>query len=295
MVGGTRTVRLSAGGQLLLFALCVLAGATPLCARWIPGAAARSIALAMITIGYAAIAVLVDRRDRLRPYSPLASAFLVLSLVQCGNELVRWFNLVALHQTPVGGNPLASTVTGTVVVQLLETGVAVALVLGLTRLFDRGRELTYFEPGRIRVLLVLSIVVFAFVMVAMARHGSRFIPMHVGIAPARYLALTPTLAVLAISNGFQEEILFRGLFLRRYEAYFPFWAALILQALVFSIAHLSITYSSLGAALFTLLFALPLGLVAGVLMRATKGVLTPSIFHGALDIPIYLAFLSYVR
>ncbi len=135
---------------------------------------------------------------------------------------------------------------------------------------------------------------FALVMVAMGRHGSHFIPMHAGIAQARYLTLMPALAVLAISNGFQEEILFRGLFLRRYEAYFPFWAALILQALVFSIAHLGITYSSLGAALFTLLFALPLGLVAGVLMRATRGVLTPATFHGALDIPIYLAFLSYV-
>jgi len=29
-------------------------------------------------------------------------------------------------------------------------------------------------------------------------------------------------------------------------------------------------------------------------MRATQGIVTPAIFHGALDIPICLAFLSYV-
>ena len=38
----------------------------------------------------------------------------------------------------------------------------------------------------------------------------------------------------------------------------------------------------------------PLGLAAGYLMRTTESVLTPAIFHGALDIAIYLVFLSYV-
>jgi len=235
----------------------------------------------------------MGRSTRLKPFAPLAYAFLILAVVQCGNELARGFCTSVLHQAPIAGNPLASSVAGTLVVQLLETVVAVGLVVGLTRLFDGNWALTYFGLGRARLLLVLSIVMFGLVALAMARHSSGYIPMRGSLAPTKYLRLLPALAVLAISNGFQEEFLFRGLFLRRYEAYFPFWAALALQASVFAFAHLGITYST-SATVFTLLFALPLGLVAGLLMHATKGIVTPAIFHGALDIPIYLAFLSYV-
>jgi membrane protease YdiL (CAAX protease family) len=36
-----------------------------------------------------------------------------------------------------------------------------------------------------------------------------------------------------------------------------------------------------------------LGLFAGYLMRRTNSVLTPGIVHGAVDMGIYLAFLTY--
>ena len=90
-----------------------------------------------------------------------------------------------------------------------------------------------------------------------------------------------------------SRIFFRGLFLKRYEAFFGAMIAIFLQAIIFSIAHLGITYSP-SAILFIVLFVLPLGLITGYLMRATNGPVTPAIFHVGVDIPIYLAFLSYV-
>jgi membrane protease YdiL (CAAX protease family) len=38
----------------------------------------------------------------------------------------------------------------------------------------------------------------------------------------------------------------------------------------------------------------PLGLITGYLMRTTRGILASMIFHAGTDIPIYLAFLSFV-
>jgi membrane protease YdiL (CAAX protease family) len=38
----------------------------------------------------------------------------------------------------------------------------------------------------------------------------------------------------------------------------------------------------------------PLGLITGYLMRTTKGIVAPVILHAGTDIPIYIAFLSYV-
>ena len=67
----------------------------------------------------------------------------------------------------------------------------------------------------------------------------------------------------------------------------------ILQALVFAYAHAGVNYTP-DALVFILLAVFPLGLFAGYLMRHSNGVVAPAIFHAGLDIPIYLAFLTFV-
>jgi membrane protease YdiL (CAAX protease family) len=108
----------------------------------------------------------------------------------------------------------------------------------------------------------------------------------------RFLALTPALLLVSLSNGFEEEFLFRGLFLQKYEVFFGARIANVLQALVFVAAHVGVTYTP-NFLLFSVLLIFPLGLFGGYLMRRTNSVITPGIFHGALDMGIYLAFLSY--
>jgi membrane protease YdiL (CAAX protease family) len=98
---------------------------------------------------------------------------------------------------------------------------------------------------------------------------------------------------MVLSNGFQEEFLFRGLFLQKYDWLFGARVANVLQALIFAIAHAGVTYTPV-ALLFIVLIIFPTGLVAGYLMRATHGVIAPAIFHAGVDIPLYLAFLAYV-
>jgi membrane protease YdiL (CAAX protease family) len=61
---------------------------------------------------------------------------------------------------------------------------------------------------------------------------------------------------------------------------------------VFAAAHVGVTYTP-NFLLFAVLLIFPLGLFGGYLMRRTNSVITPGIFHGALDMGIYLAFLSY--
>jgi membrane protease YdiL (CAAX protease family) len=41
-------------------------------------------------------------------------------------------------------------------------------------------------------------------------------------------------------------------------------------------------------------FLFPVGLIAGFLMRRSDSVLAPAIFHVGADLPIYLAFLTFV-
>lgn len=109
----------------------------------------------------------------------------------------------------------------------------------------------------------------------------------------RFFALTPALLIMVFSNGFQEEFLFRGLFLQRYTLFFGAGVANLLQAAIFAVAHLDVSYTPV-VFFFVLAFVFPLGLLAGYLMRTSNGVVAPAIFHAGVDIPIYWSFLSYV-
>ena len=66
----------------------------------------------------------------------------------------------------------------------------------------------------------------------------------------------------------------------------------VLQAAVFAVAHVDVTYAPMLVFLVAVVF--PIGLLAGYLMRASRGIFVPAILHGALDIPIYLGFLASV-
>ena len=103
----------------------------------------------------------------------------------------------------------------------------------------------------------------------------------------------PSIRAYGLSNGLQEEVLFRGLFLRKYGAVFGRAGANVLQALVFTLAHAGVGYTPF-LLVFAVVFIFPLGLFGGWLMRKTGSVWAPSIFHGGLDLAIYMAFLTSV-
>lgn len=88
----------------------------------------------------------------------------------------------------------------------------------------------------------------------------------------RVLALTPALLVVVACNGFLEELVFRGLSLRKYNAVFSPYLANVLQAAIFAL-------------LFIALIVFPLGVLCGFLMRSSHGIVASSLFHAGADTP----------
>ena len=106
-----------AGGKLLLAAACLAAGIIPY-ARWIPGD--------LVPLAYTALvlafALFARTRPALRKYWELAFAFAIFGLVSVLDRFVNGYvGPSILHDPPNGGDPLASTVSGTVVIQLLDS------------------------------------------------------------------------------------------------------------------------------------------------------------------------------
>ncbi len=104
--------------------------------------------------------------------------------------------------------------------------------------------------------------------------------------------MTPALLVLVLLNGLREELWFRGLFLQRYGQFLGPWTSNLLTAVIFTSFHVQVQYAL--HLLPFLGFTLALGLICGYLMQRSGSLIGPVLFHAGSDIPIFLAYLSYV-
>lgn len=288
-------VALDVRAKWILALCCLCAGIAPIAARWIPDGLARGAYSVLIIAILLGVTLLARQREALRPFWELAFGFLIFAVVLALNfSLPPLVTTYLLHEGPTGGNPDASTIVGTVVVQLLETAIAIVPVVWLTLAAGRPLSSIYARVGKLWPWILLAVLSLGFWYLGTATgRTARFIPTNGHVGFAHLLALTPVLLVLVVSNGFQEEFLFRGLFLQKYQTFFRFGVANLLQALIFACAHVGVTYTA-GAVLYIVVFIFPIGLICGYLMRKTNGVVVPALFHAGFDIPIFLAFLSYV-
>jgi membrane protease YdiL (CAAX protease family) len=93
-----------------------------------------------------------------------------------------------------------------------------------------------------------------------------------------------------LANGAQEELLFRGLFLRKLEPFFGKFLSNCLIALVFTVLHKGSTYTSSEYIFLAILT--PIALVWGYVMQKTDSVWGSILFHAGMDIPIFLGIFA---
>ncbi len=281
----------------MLALACFAAAVIPLAARWIPDETLRIACGIVVTLAYFVFTRMARSSAVLHNTADLSTAFCVFALVQLLNDTIPgWVAANLLHESPTAGDPLAATVGGTVLVQLVEAAIAIVPITVLAYVSRGDFYLRMPASRRWMTIAVLAFVgIYVFVGTMPLRPGGvaqAFLPTNGVVSLNRFLALTPPLVVMVLSNGFEEEFLFRGLFVSKYNVLFGPILANILQALVFTSAHIGITYTPLSV-LFLFVAVFPMGLIAGYLMRASNSLVVPAIIHAGLDIAIYIVFLSY--
>jgi membrane protease YdiL (CAAX protease family) len=102
----------------------------------------------------------------------------------------------------------------------------------------------------------------------------------------------PWLFIFVFFNGFLEELIFRGIFLKQLNNFIkPFWSVL-LTAIVFGAAHLQVSYTT--EVLFFAGITFVLGLIWGFLIHYTKSLLASVLFHAGADlliiVPVYASY-----
>jgi membrane protease YdiL (CAAX protease family) len=229
------------------------------------------------------IAVLLVRKStRFEKYWQVLLGLLILAIAVS----IDWvFGRYLIDSLGVNGNtPVSFTL-----LKLNECVVVVCTVVLFTRMSGGSLGSIYIQKGNLKLGLIIGLVAF-FVCVA----GSipmTFLMFKPGdLTFARIISWIPWVLISILANATQEELLFRGLFLRKLQPFFGKFLSVFLIFLVFTLLHKGISYTSNEYLFLVILF--PLALAWGTIMQKTDSVWGSILFHAGTDIPIFLGIFS---
>jgi membrane protease YdiL (CAAX protease family) len=182
-----------------------------------------------------------------------------------------------------------STPVGIAVDKMESTFLIVVPIIVLTRLSGNSMGSIYLQKGNLKWGLIIGLAVFA-VVAAVSIPWARW-QYHVGdLSLHRVGPWIPWIAVFVLANSFNEELLFRGLCLRKLEPLLGAFPANLCMAIPFVALHYGVDYSQNLLLLMSLL--LPLGLALGYVMQKTNSIIASWLIHASFDIAVVLALFS---
>ncbi len=179
--------------------------------------------------------------------------------------------------------------SGRAIIKVTDAVILLLTVIVLGRLFQIDFDSIYLRAGT-RPYLGLAIGFAGFtLMTAFAVTEAH----NMGISNQSMHGWLPWILSFVLANGFFEELMFRGLFLRKFESLLGAGLANLLTAFVFAVGHAGVTYSEdvLAFVIITFVFAL----IWGYLMQKTGSLWGSALFHAGADTLIMIGIFAGVK
>ncbi len=223
--------------------------------------------------------LVVRKTARLAKFASIMFSFVIASVAYSSTYLVA-------HPYS-----LESSVEGIAYQKVLDTAAVVVPIIVLTLASGANLDSIMLKKGKLKLGLLVGTATFLIFLVTSVPVSSLLF-YGTGLTTSRVVGWTPWILLFIIPTGIREELLFRGLFLRKYQSLLGPSSSNFLQALIFSSAHLGSTYTPALAIFLVITFLLGLGF--GELMKRTNSLLGSVLFHAGADIPIVLGYFSMV-
>lgn len=178
-----------------------------------------------------------------------------------------------------------NTPAGVAVAKFSEALLIVVGVLVVARLAGQDLASLYIRKGGLALGLGIGLIGAAVCLALTLQQ-----PAVKALGMARLISLAPWVLLFVLSNGFMEELLFRGLFLGRYEPLVGKWMAIVSTSLAFTLAHMQVTYAP--DLLGFLVILLGLSISWAWLMHKTRSLWGAALFHAGADLLIILPIFS---
>ena len=174
---------------------------------------------------------------------------------------------------------------GITAIKLTEAVIVILCVIVLTLYPGSAIGSVFLKRGKLRLGITIGltsfILLFGFAVLQSAWQGITF---------GQIAKVAPLILVFTIANGVMDELLFRGLFLNRYEAVIGPYPAILATSLVFALAHIEFTYTQELPLFLALMFMF--GIAWAAIMRMTDSIIASSLFHAGVDAILMTAIFT---
>jgi len=233
------------------------------------------------SLGLLTLALFARRSHRFHTYWQIIFALFILNAALTldfifGQYMIKY--LVVLDTTPAGW----------AFQKLNEAFIVICVIISCTLATGSNLGSIYLHKGKLKLSLLVGFLTFvaatagSFPMAAL--FGAQDLTIH------QATPWVPWILIFVFSNAFMEELLFRGLFLRKLEPFLGKFLSNLMIASVFTLLHGLATYTVDQMIFLAVLF--PLALAWGYLMQETDSVWGSVLFHAGMDIPIMLGIFA---
>jgi membrane protease YdiL (CAAX protease family) len=163
----------------------------------------------------------------------------------------------------------------------------VPVIIVLTLLVKQDLKSIFIGRGRLRQGLTFGLVsfaVFALITLGMGLTSIEFQP--------NLIKAIPWILLFVFANAIMEELWFRAIFLKKYEALIGRIAAILVTSLVFGVSHVNATYEFPGGGVVFGIVVFGLGVVGAYSMFKTDGLIGPVLFHAGYDLVVISSILN---
>ena len=101
----------------------------------------------------------------------------------------------------------------------------------------------------------------------------------------------PLALVFSLANGFREELVYRAIFIKGFQANIGVVATIIVTTFVFTLAHIDVSYTPASQIIFTIVLVL-IGVVGSLIMIKAGSLIGSVLFHAGADILLIMGMLS---
>lgn len=231
----------------------------------------------VITVFFLGLSVALRRSPSLSRYGPVAYALFVASAANL-------FLSTGLLNIRVGVTDPLQALALDKLSQFLHV---VPVILALTFVARDDLQSIFIAKGKWTAGLVFGGVSFVgwAVLATLLQAGASSFP-QLNASTILYVS------VYAFGNAIMEELWFRAIFLKKYQAVIGRMAAVVITSLVFGASHVNATYEFPGGGVVFGIVVFVLGVVGAYAMLKTDGLLGPVLFHAGYDLVIIVPVLN---
>ena len=171
-----------------------------------------------------------------------------------------------------------------------------SIIILLTQISGNTLSSIFINKGKIKLGMIIGFTGF-FIFALTSIPAAEYLFQGQNLSLDKVITWLPWIIPIVLLNGVREEVLYRGLFLKKFESKLGLKTSNFLQAIIFSLSH---SVAGVGLTAYTpfiwvlVFFTFFLGLAWGYIMQRTGSVLGSILFHAGTDIPVFIGIFSNI-